>query len=380
MKNQYYIESRRYILENSNIDTIVDFSGTKVFKDAAVDSIIVILKSCETCSNQNQITYLNEIKDFENRDYSINFFYQSDISKNDDLSLVHIKNSSLMDKVFINCKYLEEVVNFDQGIITGDNKRFVTTEFINNYKKLVTGADFDRYSLHYNGLYINYDINALHRSRKPEVFENPVKILLRQTGSYPICTIDDEKYYTLDTVHNGRLIDESYDILYLLSILNSKLHRYIYQSRINEQGKVFAQVKIIYINSLPIKITDKESQKKHILLVQEILNVNKSLQKTFSTFLSRIQSNFTIDKPSNKLKEFYNYDFKNFLSELKKKKITIALKQQDEWERYFNEYKTEINKLQQQINQTDKEIDQLVYQLYGLTAEEIKIVEESTKS
>jgi predicted nucleic acid-binding Zn-ribbon protein len=31
--------------------------------------------------------------------------------------------------------------------------------------------------------------------------------------------------------------------------------------------------------------------------------------------------------------------------------------------------------LQRQINATDKQIDQLVYQLYGLTDEEIKIVE-----
>lgn len=32
--------------------------------------------------------------------------------------------------------------------------------------------------------------------------------------------------------------------------------------------------------------------------------------------------------------------------------------------------------LQNQINQTDAEIDQMVYELYGLTEEEIRIVEE----
>jgi type II restriction/modification system DNA methylase subunit YeeA len=40
-------------------------------------------------------------------------------------------------------------------------------------------------------------------------------------------------------------------------------------------------------------------------------------------------------------------------------------------------YKPGINPLQSQIDKMDKEIDQLVYQLYGLTEEEIKIVEES---
>lgn len=43
--------------------------------------------------------------------------------------------------------------------------------------------------------------------------------------------------------------------------------------------------------------------------------------------------------------------------------------------------KTESDKnyLERKCEQLDKEIDQLVYQLYGLTEEEIKIVEESVK-
>jgi len=35
--------------------------------------------------------------------------------------------------------------------------------------------------------------------------------------------------------------------------------------------------------------------------------------------------------------------------------------------------------IQRQIDTTDKQIDQLVYELYGLTEEEIQIVEEATK-
>jgi hypothetical protein len=35
--------------------------------------------------------------------------------------------------------------------------------------------------------------------------------------------------------------------------------------------------------------------------------------------------------------------------------------------------------IQRQIDATDRQIDQLVYELYGLTDEEIKIVEEATK-
>jgi type II restriction/modification system DNA methylase subunit YeeA len=41
----------------------------------------------------------------------------------------------------------------------------------------------------------------------------------------------------------------------------------------------------------------------------------------------------------------------------------------------FETKKTELNNLQSEINKTDKEIDQMVYELYGLTEEEIEIVE-----
>ena len=59
--------------------------------------------------------------------------------------------------------------------------------------------------------------------------------------------------------------------------------------------------------------------------------------------------------------------------------IKLSLVQQDELEEYFNIYKNEINQLQNEINTTDEEIDQMVYELYGLTDDEIKIVEGNVK-
>jgi type II restriction/modification system DNA methylase subunit YeeA len=44
-------------------------------------------------------------------------------------------------------------------------------------------------------------------------------------------------------------------------------------------------------------------------------------------------------------------------------------------ERNFKNDKKEVLEIQNQINQTDKEIDQMVYKLYDLTQDEIKIVE-----
>ncbi len=46
-----------------------------------------------------------------------------------------------------------------------------------------------------------------------------------------------------------------------------------------------------------------------------------------------------------------------------------------EWMELFEEKKAEAQTLKTEIEKTDKEIDQMVYEIYGLTEDEIKIVE-----
>jgi len=55
----------------------------------------------------------------------------------------------------------------------------------------------------------------------------------------------------------------------------------------------------------------------------------------------------------------------------------LTKKDEFEWLDLFEENKQKAQDLQTKINQTDKEIDAMVYELYGLTEDEIKIVENS---
>lgn len=77
-------------------------------------------------------------------------------------------------------------------------------------------------------------------------------------------------------------------------------------------------------------------------------------------------------------------DFGDFVKELQKHKtqqpalagwkIKLSLKDQDEWEDYFASYKKEILELKSQIDNCDREIDEMVFDLYGLSEEERKVV------
>jgi hypothetical protein len=78
------------------------------------------------------------------------------------------------------------------------------------------------------------------------------------------------------------------------------------------------------------------------------------------------------------LQTFDQLDFKGFVAELKKQKIKLTLVQQDEWEDYFNQYRQACQELSEQIKTTGNEIDQRVFYLYGLTYDEVLIVDPET--
>ena len=68
---------------------------------------------------------------------------------------------------------------------------------------------------------------------------------------------------------------------------------------------------------------------------------------------------------------------KNRILEGKEPMAVLTKKDEFEWLELFEENKKKVQGLQFQIAQIGKEIDQMVYELYGLTQEEIEIVENS---
>ena len=66
---------------------------------------------------------------------------------------------------------------------------------------------------------------------------------------------------------------------------------------------------------------------------------------------------------------FQNSVIKKYLAALDNERVIKA------WEVYFGQYTVALNEISAQISATDKERDERVYALYGLTEEEIKVIE-----
>lgn len=176
-------------------------------------------------------------------------------------------------------------------------------------------------------------------------------------------------------------ISISYSYKALLAIFNSSLIRYELnterRSNIHiypDDWKRLALPKVKAEQMIPIEA-----------LADTMLALHKELQSKRSRFLRRLTENLSngacpIVKITSALQTFDQLEFKAFVAELKKQKIKLSLAQQDEWEDYFNQYRNDCQQLSEQIAQTDREIDLRVYQLYGLTKEEIRIVELEVRS
>jgi uncharacterized protein YlxW (UPF0749 family) len=119
-------------------------------------------------------------------------------------------------------------------------------------------------------------------------------------------------------------------------------------------------------------------------LSQDLQKKNTDFNIMLSRFSIFFSNSVEIEKLTRKLENWHELDFADFIKELNKaiKKTggtPLTKKDEFEWLELFDDNKKKAQELQTQINQTEKEIDEMVYNLYGLTEEEIAIVEESTK-
>lgn len=121
-------------------------------------------------------------------------------------------------------------------------------------------------------------------------------------------------------------------------------------------------------------------------LAEQMIEMNKQKQseiRGFTNWLEReISAKLYVLSNKTVIEEYHENNFEKLIEVLKKnkKKIPINLSNRDfqmNFEDEFNKSRAKLNPLMKKIESTDKLIDQIVYKLYGLTEEEIKIVEES---
>jgi len=176
------------------------------------------------------------------------------------------------------------------------------------------------------GGFLEYDISRIHSCKRTDIFECDEKIFFRRVGESIVATLDRQRFYALNTL--VVIIPAAlgkHRLPYVLGIFNSKLLNFYYQTFLKSTKRTFSEIQARQVGQLPLRTVnfddpaDVTRHDKMVALVDRMLELHKKLAAA------------TI--PADK---------------------TLY---------------------QRQIEATDRQIDALVYELYGLTEEEIAIVE-----
>jgi hypothetical protein len=192
------------------------------------------------------------------------------------------------------------------------------------------------------------------------------------------CCYTEEEYYNTPSCIN---IIDTKGILNLkttLTFLNSRLIGW-YCHKVSPKANkgLFPKILVNDVKNIPLTPISQSNQLPFIQKADQMLSLNKDLQDVSQKFQRSLERKFNLTELPKKLQDWYLLSYSEFIKELGKKKVVLSLVEEAEWEDYFLQESKKALDLKSQIDQTDKEIDQMVYVLYGLSEEEIRIVEGS---
>ena len=368
LNNKYIKPLREYILLNTKIDILINYKD-KVFIDAGVDVATIILTKNQT---KNDIIQLFE---------SENSVLKSLGNKSQGKWIEEVDNIFNLNKTFEikfeNCVNLKDVCSSYFGIQAYDRKSTVSDVKENeNYLPIIDGGDINKFSYATPNKYLNYLPEKIKSGGNYDVYSEK-RIVISQIGLTPIVGLCESNILASNTLYNINLKDRTYSLNYLLCILNSKLLKSYWISKYSDGKKLFPKIKGFQLKELPIKVADKQTQEPLIEKAEQMLSLNKNLLEVSDKFQRTLQRNLKIETLPKKFQNWYLLSYNEFLKELSKKKVKLSLEDEGRLEDFFISESKKALEIKDSIDKTDKEIDQMVYKLYGLTKEEIEIVENS---
>ncbi|MGP1414518.1 MAG: Eco57I restriction-modification methylase domain-containing protein [Treponema sp.] len=295
----------------SNCDIIKIVIHEEVFKSVSVDVATIILKKDKI--KEHSVIIEKEI-DHTFRPY--NSIQQSLWEKDKDLifNINKTKGINLNNTV-----KLGSIFNTYFGLQAFDRSSSISFERKDDsYLPIIDGEDVLPYVYATPKKFFHYKKENIKSGGDWNVY-NKERIVIRQIGKLPIVGLSKAKVLASNTLYSLWSKTADFSLNYILCILNSRLIKHLWKTTYYDNKALFPKIKGYQLKDLPIKHIPLEEQDPLIQLSKQMLEAHKELE----------QAKFKEDKKF----------------------------------------------LKQRIDILDSQINALVYELYGLTEEEIKIVE-----
>jgi hypothetical protein len=464
----HYFSRLRQMIVTKTKPVILTKLTFPVFDDATVESSLIILQKIEGSANRidalGQGSIYESLNSFLRQDKAPVVFKVADISSSGDYDFYFLRetqNIEFVKRLQRQSWNLSEVCDMTIGVKPyqvgkGTPKQtaaVVTSRTFDSpykrdetYHRYLMGRDISKYNVAPESeRWISYG-EWLAEPRPSAPFFKPSKILVRQTADSIIAAYDSDHFITLNNLHNLEIRISALNELYILALLNSKVATYYHHSQVGEEGRVFAEVKLVDLGKIPIRrinftlsseqrayylekasnlyayCLDKgdqdcvlgfvdhhlarvpeESDVVHDLLAmlaEHMIRLNKEKRAAQRDFLDWLVATLKIapdkdgrkgidaltgkskllDYPGDYQKDEPPLATAELLEILQKNRghLGVSLSDTGLVDRVRREYEQSLERvlpLKEQLAQTDRLIDTVVYRLYGLTEEEIAVVE-----
>ena len=324
-RSGYGEKLRKFLGEQSTVQTLIDFGDASVFEAIAYPSIVVFSKDKPTPETQTQVLTWEqtELLDDLPRIFKVkNFAMPQSELKPDSWRIETPAVFGLLDKLRKAGTPLGEILNgrWYRGIVTGLNEAFVVDNETRNrlisehlssselLKPFLRGRDVKKWTVDYSDLWLiftrqgtdienypaikNHLLNYESALRKrlnvirdgDEWFQIPYainywhefevsKIMYQEIATYQAFAWDDSKAYSNNKTF---LIPDSN--LYLLGVLNSKVTWFFLGHIASKlQGGAY-MMQIPYVSQIPIATTTEQERKSIETLVGYVLHLTAELK------------------------------------------------------------------------------------------------------
>ena len=335
LTNNHLAELRRFVLESSVIDHILVIDDG-VFRSVSVDNAIFVVSPGQARADSFRVVHakVEGGQLIQTADHTISVPQVLGIPHLLFTGTSSAGTASLWEHLASISGVLGSIADVNFGKQLRDRKVFkedvIEVDHLDQieqpYKPCFTGRDIRRYSLRWGNLAcLDDEVARSGGCWDSEKHNAKNKLLTRQIGRYPEFALDEAGYQCLNTLFMVNVRASGYDPRFVLGILNSRLLQAFWLDRFFDQRRTFPKIKGTYLKQLPIRTIDFASRAdvarhdRMVSLVERMLDLHKKLASEGTPHVKTV--------------------------------------------------------LQRQIEATDRQIDALVYDLYGLTDEEIAVVD-----
>lgn len=277
LSGTYFSKLRKFINENTLEQLVV--LGKKIFEAAEVDTCITqFIKKNKTeivsildLRRVQAIEFLRIKKPIKVARSLLLQSFQEVLCVGTELEMQVFQ--SLNEKPY----RLDEFIDFYHGIQSRGNSKAISENKISNSQPLLMGRDFHRFVFDPAIRYFSFIPENIKSGGDLYYHHQSPKIIIRTTADGIVATLDSTKSLVLNSVNIAvPKVKQEISLYSVLGLLNSTLVDFWYKMAVQEPGKTFAEVKIVYLKRIP-------------LLNEDILN-NSTLSNLVS-FLIKINSN-----------------------------------------------------------------------------------------